>query len=57
MGGGQSKPAGNAAAKEQKEQNMLLLGAPCAGQSTIFRQMKLLYRDGLTSAERQRAKV
>jgi guanine nucleotide-binding protein G(i) subunit alpha len=57
MGGGTSRPTGDAVAKEQKRQNMLLLGAPCVGKSTIFRQMKLLYRDGFTSAERSRAKV
>ena len=61
MGGGQSKSVGksvgNAAIKQQRKLNMLLLGAPCAGKSTIFRQMKLLSRDGFTSAERQRAKV
>ncbi len=57
MGGGQCKPRNSAAAKWQKKQNMLLLGTPYAGKSTIFRQMKLLYRDGFTSAERKRAKA
>ncbi|GBG27441.1 Guanine nucleotide-binding protein subunit alpha [Hondaea fermentalgiana] len=52
MGGGASRKK-----HSQMAADMLLLGAPSVGKSTIFRQMKLLYRGGFTDKERRRSRI
>jgi len=58
MGGGASKKKCNETCgplpARKPDVDMILLGAPSVGKSTIFRQMKLLFRNGLTTKERTR---